>query len=380
MKKHPSTEKRARLTKMAAETGRRGLNRLRGRLRIKSFRVEMTLIIFFLMLLTSGFIVGVYALLNLIFPSLEHYNTVATSAAVLIACTIIGTGVAAVFTKWFLLPLHEMIAATERISKGDFKVHIQETFAEDSDFGRLQRSFNHMAHELDGIEMFRQDFINNFSHEFKTPIVSIRGFAHQLQAGGLTHEEEREYIRIISAESDRLTKMATNILLLSKLENQAIVTEKTEFYLDEQIRTCLLLLEKQWSAKDIELNIDLDEVKYCFNEDMLSQVWLNLLGNAVKFTPRGGSIACALRADRDFVTVTIRDTGCGMDENTQQHIFEKFYQGDPSHAGDGNGIGLTIVGRILFLCHGSVQVDSRPGMGSTFTVTLPVTCPGANEP
>jgi signal transduction histidine kinase len=112
---------------------------------------------------------------------------------------------------------------------------------------------------------------------------------------------------------------------------------------------------------------------------MLSQVWLNLLGNAVKFTPRGGSIACALRADRDSVTVTIRDTGCGMDENTQQHIFEKFYQGDPSHAGDGNGIGLTIVGRILFLCHGSVQVDSRPGMGSTFTVTLPVTCPEARE-
>ena len=358
---------------------KKGMQRLRGCLRIKSFRVEMTLIICFLMLLTSGFIVGAYALLNLIFPSMEHYNTVATSAAVLIACTIIGTGAAAIFTKWFLLPLQEMIAATERISKGDFKVHIQQTFAEDSDFGRLQHSFNHMAHELDGIEMFRQDFINNFSHEFKTPIVSIRGFAHQLQAGGLTPEEEQEYIRIIAAESDRLAKMATNILLLSKLENQAIVTEKTEFYLDEQIRSCLLLLEKQWSAKDIELNIDLDEVKYCFNEDMLSQVWLNLLGNAVKFTPRGGTVSCTLRANRDAVTVTVSDTGCGMDENTQKHIFEKFYQGDPSHAGDGNGIGLTIVGRILVLCHGSVHVDSRPGMGSRFTVTLPVTFPVTSD-
>ena len=352
---------------------------LRGLLRIKSFRVEMILIIFFLMLLTSIFIVGAYALLHLIFPSLKHFNTLASSAATLIACTIIGTGAAAIFTKWFLRPLKEMIVATERISKGDFKVHIHESFAEESDFGILQRSFNHMAQELDGIELFRKDFINNFSHEFKTPIVSIRGFAHQLQAGGLTPEEEREYIRIIAVESDRLAKMATNILLLSKLENQAIVTEKTEFYLDEQIRACLLLLEKQWSAKDLELNIDLDEVKYCFNEDMLSHVWVNLLGNAIKFTPRGGTVSCSLRATRDLVTVTISDTGCGMDENTQKHIFEKFYQGDTSHAGDGNGIGLTIVGRLLVLCGGSIRVDSRPDMGSTFTVLLPVTVPAGGD-
>ena len=352
---------------------------LRGRLQIKSFRMEMILIIFFLMLMTSLFIVASYALLHLLFPSLKHFSTVASSAATLIACTIIGTGAAAVFTKWFLRPLQEMIVATQRIAKGDFKVHIHESFAEDSDFGILQRSFNHMAHELDSIELFRKDFINNFSHEFKTPIVSIRGFAHQLQAGGLTPEEEREYIRIIAAESDRLTKMATNILLLSKLENQAIVTEKTEFYLDEQIRACLLLLEKQWSAKEIELNIDLDEVKYRFNEDMLSHVWVNLLGNAIKFTPRGGTVSCSLRADREQVTVTVTDTGCGMDENTQQHIFEKFYQGDTSHAGDGNGIGLTIVGRILVLCGGRIHVESRPDMGSSFTVHLPVTVPLREE-
>jgi signal transduction histidine kinase len=221
--------------------------------------------------------------------------------------------------------------------------------------------------------MFRNDFINNFSHEFKTPIVSIQGFAHQLRAGGLTPEEEREYIRIIADESDRLARMSTNILLLSKLENQAIVTEKTEFYLDEQIRTCLLLLEKQWSSKDIELNLDLDEVKYRFNDTMLSHVWMNLLGNAIKFTPRGGTVSCTLRADDRHVTAVISDTGCGMDENTQHHMFEKFFQGDTSHAGDGNGIGLTIVGRIMVLCGGTISVESAPGRGSTFTVTLPVT-------
>ena len=344
---------------------------LRGRMKIKSFRVEMTLIIFFLMLATSSFIVLVYAFLHLIFPALKNSDSVASSASTLIACTAIGTAAAAILTKWILSPFKEMIDATERISRGDFKVHIQETFDEKTDFGILQRSFNHMARELDGIEMFRNDFINNFSHEFKTPIVSIQGFAHQLKAGGLTSEEEREYIRIIADESDRLAKMATNILLLSKLENQAIVTEKTEFYLDEQIRTCLLLLEKQWAAKDIDLNIDLDEVKYCFNEAMLSHVWVNLLGNAVKFTPRGGTVSCTLRADDSVVIFTLSDTGCGMDEHTQQHIFEKFYQGDTSHTGDGNGIGLTMVARIMKLCGGTIEVQSAPGQGSTFTVYLP---------
>ena len=353
----------------------RTLREWRGKLRIKSFRLELIIIIFFLMLLTSGFTVGVYAILQLIFPALKNFDTVASSASTLIACTIIGTGVAALLTKWLLIPLKEMIHATERIAKGDFKVHIQETFDEGSDFGILQRSFNHMAGELDGIELFRNDFINNFSHEFKTPIVSIQGFAHQLRAGGLTPEEEREYIRIIATESDRLAKMATNILLLSKLENQAIVTDKTEFYLDEQIRTCLLLLEKQWDAKNIDLNLDLDEVKYCFNETMLSHVWVNLLGNAIKFTPEGGCITCALKNNSTAVTVTISDTGCGMDESTQKHIFEKFYQGDTSHTGDGNGIGLTIVGRILVLCGGRIDVQSKPDAGSTFTVTLPVTVP-----
>ena len=365
--------------KRQKDAPRHFLHGLRRLLRIKSFRMELIIIIFVLMLLTSGFTVGVYALLHLIFPVLKSFDTVSSSASTLIACTIIGTGATAVLTKWLLIPLKEMISATERIAKGDFKVRIQETFDADSDFGILQRSFNHMTAELDGIEMFRNDFINNFSHEFKTPIVSIRGFAHQLQAGGLTPEEEQEYIRIIAAESDRLAKMATNILLLSKLENQAIVTEKTEFYLDEQIRTCILLMEKEWTAKDIELNVDLDEVRYHFNETMLSHVWVNLLGNAVKFTPPGGSITCTLRIDDSNVLCTISDTGCGIDEQTQKHIFEKFYQGDTSHTGDGNGIGLTVVSRILVLCGGRIAVESRPGRGSTFTVTLPVTVPSYED-
>lgn len=349
------------------------LRNLRGSLHIKSFRNELILIILTMMLLSSGLTVLVYAILQTVFPALRNFDTIASTASTLIACVGIATGLSAIITKWILHPLKEMIDATERIAKGDFKVHIQETFDQRSDFGKLQRSFNHMANELDSIEMFRNDFINNFSHEFKTPIVSLQGFARELQAGGLTPEEEREYIRIIAAESDRLAKMATNILLLSKLENQAIVTDKTEFFLDEQIRMSLLLLEKQWSEKDIELNVDLDEVRYRFNEDMLSHVWINLFGNAFKFTPRSGTISCTLRQDADAVVVTITDTGEGMSEDVQYHIFEKFYQGDTSHTGAGHGIGLTIVRRVMVLCGGSVQVQSRPGEGSIFTVRLPIT-------
>ncbi len=346
---------------------------LRRIFRIKSFRTELIIFILALMLIASLVTVGVSAILHTVFPALNSMDTIASGASTVIASTIIASIGAAILTKWMLRPLGEIIDATEHITKGDFKVRIQETYTDKSDFGRLQRSFNHMTHELDSIEMFRKDFINNFSHEFKTPIVSLRGFAHQLQAGGLTPEEEREYIRIIAAESDRLSNMATNILLLSKLENQAIVTDRTEFYLDEQIRTCILLLEKQWVDGKIELNIELDEVKYCFNEDMLSHVWVNLLSNAFKFTPPGGTVSCLLRADEECVTVVISDTGKGMSAEEVTHIFEKFYQGDPSHTGKGNGIGLTIVRRILELCGGQIHVYSVPEGGSSFRVTLPVT-------
>ncbi len=374
--KGPKKKKTIRQRTQNIKRGSDGVFKLLRRIfRIKSFRTEMIIFILILMLLSSVVTVGVYAVLHAIFPGLRDMDTISSGASTLIASTIIATVGAAILTKWILRPLSEIIDATEHIAKGDFKVRIQETFTDKSDFGRLQRSFNHMTNELDSIEMFRKDFINNFSHEFKTPIVSLRGFAHQLQAGGLSPEEEREYIRIIAAESDRLSNMATNILLLSKLENQAIVTDRTEFYLDEQIRTCVLLLEKQWTDGNIELNIDLDEVKYRFNEDMLSHVWVNLLNNAFKFTPQGGTVSCTLRADSEHVTVIISDTGAGMDETVLKHIFEKFYQGDTSHTGAGNGIGLTIVSRILELCGGHIRVESSIGCGSTFTVTLPITVP-----
>ncbi len=342
--------------------------------RPRSVRNELILSVFLIMTATSVFTVPIYLLLSLIFPLIISYS-VQSLIAGLCACILLGTLLSVVVSRRIYRPLNDMIDATQKIAKGDFKVQIPESFDEKSDFGKLQRSFNHMASELDGIEMFRNDFINNFSHEFKTPIVSVRGFARQLQTGGLTEAEQREYIDIIASESDRLTKMATNVLLLSKLENQQIVTDKTVFDLDEQIRRCLLLLEKEWTAKNLELDIDLDPVTYYFNEDMLSHVWINLLGNAIKFTPTGGMLKCTLRQTDTAAVVTVTDTGAGMPPEVVEHIFEKFYQGDQSHACEGNGIGLTIVSRILVLCAGQIRVESTLSEGSTFTVTLPLTTP-----
>lgn len=270
-----------------------------------------------------------------------------------------------------LKPMNDLAHAMHAVSQGDFSVRVD---GEDvpGDMGELVCSFNDMASELGGLELFRKDFINNFSHEFKTPIVSIRGFAKQLERDDLTDEQRREYLDIIVSESDRLANMASNVLLLSKLENQTIVTDKTLYRLDEQLRRCILLLEKQWTEKALEPDIDLDEVEYRGNEEMVSHIWVNLLGNAIKFSPQGAPLSVRLRRDGGWAEVCVRDAGEGMDEATRRRIFEKFYQSDTAHATEGNGLGLALVKRIVDLCGGTIDVDSAPGRGSAFTVRLPL--------
>lgn len=267
-------------------------------------------------------------------------------------------------------PISQVVEGMSRISHGDFDVRVNEEGLE-GDMGELARSFNDMARELGSIELFRTDFINNFSHEFKTPIVSIRGFAKQLERDDLTEAQRREYTSIIVSESERLSNMSANVLLLSKLENQQIVTDRQPYRLDEQLRRSILLLEKQWSARELELNLQLDEVTYVGNEEMMSHVWVNLIGNAIKFSPEGGLLEVQLRQLPQGVEVTVRDQGPGMTREVQERVFEKFYQGDRSHAGQGNGLGLSLVKRIVDLCHGTVEVESAPGQGSAFRVTLP---------
>lgn len=293
------------------------------------------------------------------------------SITLLLICALIGTVLAGFLGRYYLRPLKELIKATKEVKKGNFKVQLDSDDHPLTEMGQLVDSFNDMVHELDGIELFRNDFINNFSHEFKTPIVSIRGFAKELQYGDPDPAQRQEYAKIIAEESDRLAKLSINILELSKLENTQIVTNKSDFYLDEQLRQCILLQEAEWTKKNIEMIPELDEVFYHSNEELLSHIWMNLIGNAIKFTPECGIVRVRLTADDKAVTVEISDKGIGMSEEVKNHIFEKFYQGDSSHHRSGYGIGLTMAHRATTLCGGTISVDSTPNKGSTFTVVLP---------
>ena len=288
----------------------------------------------------------------------------------LLVGAIVGAVVFLFISRNLMYPIHALQGALERVSHGDYTVRV-DTGSGAGDVRRLEQSFNDMTRELGSIELFRNDFINNFSHEFKTPILAIRGYAYQLKADDLTDEERARCADVIIAESDRLAAMSRNVLLLTRFENQQIVTDKREFYLDEQLRGCILTLEKAWTEKELELDLDLDEVLYYSNEDMLSHVWTNILSNAVKFTPPGGRVAVSCRDRGDHVTVAIEDSGVGMDDETRLHVFDKFYQGDTSHRGEGNGLGMALAKRVTELAGGTIAVKSRPGRGTTFTVRLP---------
>jgi signal transduction histidine kinase len=219
--------------------------------------------------------------------------------------------------------------------------------------------------------MLRGDFINNFSHEFKTPIVSIAGFAKLLKRGNLTEEQRIAYLTSIEEESLRLSYMATNVLNLTKIENQTILTDVTSFNLSEQVRSAVLLLEAKWSEKNIDLQLDFDEYTIEGNEELLKQVWINLMDNAVKFSPRCGSVLLDIVKEGFTVKVTVSNTGPEIPEEKRDRIFSKFYQADESHATAGNGIGLAIVKRVVDLHGGAVEVTCKDGMTS-FTVTLPM--------
>ena len=224
--------------------------------------------------------------------------------------------------------------------------------------------------------MLRSDFVNSFSHEFKTPIVSILGFAKLLKRADIPPEKREEYLDIILGEATRLTDMADNVLSLSKIEKQAILTEVESFNLSEQIRTCVLLLEKKWELKKLEIDFNEYEYRCVANEELLKQVWINLLDNAVKFAPEGSRIHIEIKMKPENVTVSIANAGEPIDEETKKRIFEKFFQGDSSHATEGTGLGLAIVKKIVQLHEGTIDVRCEDGT-NIFSVTLPQTHPAA---
>ncbi len=329
----------------------------------------------FIILFVSTALSGIisYILIHLgIFPPLTESRFPVILLFVVIVSMFIGTVLAILGGDFVLRPLRILTDATKRVAAGDFsvRVHVKSS----SEITRLAESFNEMAEDLSSIETLRDDFVSNISHEFKTPVVSIRGFARRLKKNTLTEEQRDEYLDIIISETERLTQLSSNVLLLSKLQSTDKVVEASEYSLDEQMRRSILLLEPQLEKKNLELDVRLDPVRINANDEMLQHMWINILSNAIKFSPEGGEIGVTLetRSDGKEAVVSICDKGIGMDDETKSHLFDKFYQKDPSRATEGNGLGLSLVKRIADLYGGTITVESTVGEGSSFTVTLPL--------
>ena len=268
-------------------------------------------------------------------------------------------------------PVKQIMSALDRVMQGDFSVRIEpvKEFAGETGFNEIIDCLNKMTAELAGTETLRTDFIANVSHELKTPLAVMGNYATMLQQPGISEEDRVDYAKAISHSARRLAGLITNILNLNKLENQQIFPKQEEYDLSGQLCEALLQFEDAWEAKELNIETDIeDDVRICSDGELLSLVWNNLISNAVKFTPRGGTIGVALKADEKQVEVTVSDTGCGMKPEVGQHIFAKFYQGDTSHGTQGNGLGLALVKRVVDIFGGEISVQSVYGQGSTFTV------------
>ena len=270
-------------------------------------------------------------------------------------------------------PVKRITEAAEKMANGDFSVRIEPTanFGSDDGFNEIIEHINKMANELSGVETLRTDFIANVSHEMKTPLSVIQNYGRLLQAPDLTEEKRVEYSKAITDASRRLSDMMTNILKLNRLENQQIYPSFTAFDLGEQLCESLLQYEGVWERKNIEIETDIAEnVMVSADAELLSLVWNNLFSNAFKFTDNGGRVSLTLESDEKYATVKISDTGCGMSADVGAHIFEKFYQGDTSHATQGNGLGLALVKRVVDIIQGDIGVESVVGVGTMFTVRI----------
>lgn len=269
-------------------------------------------------------------------------------------------------------PVKKILKATSELSKGNFKARVESTsFTGRNEFDEIADNINMMAGELAGIETLRTDFVSNVSHELKTPLAVIGNYSTMLQAKDLSDEKRYEYATAISDATKRLSDLVSNILKLNKLENQQIYPEKTEYDLGEQLAECILGFEEVWENKNIQLDTDIeDDVRITADKELLSLVWNNLLSNAFKFTDEGGTVKVSLKRAGGKVVASVTDSGCGISEETGKHIFDKFYQGDTSHATKGNGLGLALVKRVVDICGADIGVKSTLGEGSTFTVSF----------
>ena len=342
---------------------------LKKKLSLLVILVAMIFAILFVSMVISGVVSYLLLYWNII-PLMPENMHIILIVYMALVSLFTGTILARFGGERFLRQIYELVNATKEVAAGNFNIRMGSGSTREIDI--ITKSFNEMVKELSTIETLRSDFISNISHEFKTPISSIRGFARGLKKDTLTDEQRNEYLDIIISESERLTRLSSNVLLLSRLESTEKVFEEAAYSLDEQIRRTVLLLEPQLQKKRIEVDVALETVLIIANEEMLSHLWINLLGNAIKFSPYGGTVKITLGTVGEEAVVTISDSGIGMNDNVKKRIFDKFYQEDQSRATEGNGLGLSLVKRILELENGEIEVDSELGKGTCFTVSLPI--------
>ena len=284
---------------------------------------------------------------------------------------VVGGAITKFITRSFIDPITQLGKAMKEVADGNFQVTAQ-CRSRLKDVNDIYDSFNLMVKELAATETLQTDFISNVSHEFKTPINAIEGYASLLQDHQQSQDEQDAYIEKILFNTHRLSTLTGNILLLSKINNQSIHPQRTVFRLDEQVRQAIVALEQKWTEKDIDFDIELDEIEYSGYGSLLIHVWTNLIDNAIKFDPHGGMILMRMRAENDTVTFTIEDDGPGIPAGDEERIFHKFYQSDNSREMNGNGLGLALAQQIVELSGGTISVENLPTAGCRFTVRLPI--------
>lgn len=284
-------------------------------------------------------------------------------------CLLVGILVTGQLSKFFFNPIKKLRGAMDKVADGDFSVRLEEK-STSKEIMEIYTGFNLMVQELSSTEILQTDFVSNVSHEFKTPINAIEGYSTLLQGSENLDGDQQEYVGKILFNTQRLSSLVGSILLLSKLENQQIPTNQMQYRLDEQIRQSVVALETAWAGKDIELDVELDRVTYLGSEQMMHHVWDNLISNAIKFSPQGGTVRLRLTKKLRKLIFTIEDQGPGLSEDAQKHIFDKFYQADSSHKQEGNGLGLALVKRILTIENGQIAAENIPEGGCRFMVTL----------
>lgn len=314
--------------------------------------------------------VGLAFLIDNIAHTLNPNWNIPLLLELVIVSVVVGGVMTAVISKTFFNPVKNLRQAMDKVANGEFAIHLDTDKSSSGEIKELYAGFNLMTNELKATEILQTDFISNVSHEFKTPINAIEGYSTLLQGCENLDDDQKEYVEKILFNTGRLSSLVSNILLLSKIENQSIQAKREYFSLDEQIRETIVALETAWAPKNIELDVELDSVKYNGNEIMMRHIWSNLISNAIKFTPENSTVSIRLQNSKDKFIFSVTDQGEGLSDEAKKHLFDKFYQADTSHKSEGNGLGLALVKRILDIDGGDITAENVNGGGCRFTVTL----------